>query len=405
MPGWRARPSGGWVSSAVGESSYGPARPGRPLRIAHLTTVDMSLALLLATELRVDVERGHEVVALSAGGGYVEQVRGLGVRHVPIPSLTRSWDLLGDLRSARELWRVIREVRPDVLHTHNPKTGVLGRVLGRLARVPVVVNTCHGLWAGSQDGRLKRLAVLGIEGAAAQFSHAELFQNSEDRRALRWAVPDRKAEVVGNGVDLSRFRFDPTERARVRTEWNVSPGEVLVGGVGRLVAEKGVRELAAVAQELGSRGRFVWVGPSDDVKGDHIPNPLPALELMGERADMSAVYSALDVFVLPSYREGFSRSAMEAAACGRAMVLSDIRGCREVGEHDRELLLVPPRDVGALARAVDRLIRDATERERLGSAAHVRAQSSFDQRRVAERSLATYERILRRRRSAYSTWS
>ena len=91
---------------------------------------------------------------------------------------------------------------------------------------------------------------------------------------------------------------------------------------------------------------------------------------------MPAVYSALDVFVLPSYREGFSRSAMEAAACGTAMVLSDIRGCREIGTHERELLLVPPRDEDALADAVDRLIVDDRLRGRLAAAARERARSS-----------------------------
>lgn len=365
----------------------------RPLRIAHLTTVDMSLALLLETELVVDLEGGHVVMGISAPGPYTARIEDLGVRHVAIPALSRSWNLRGDAAAAVQLWRAIRGLDLDVLHTHNPKTGVLGRLLGRWARVPVVVNTCHGLWAGPDDALVKRTLVLTIEALASQFSHFELFQNEQDAHALRWAIPRRKREVVGNGIDLSRFRFDADGRARVRAEWGVSPDEVLVGAAGRLVEEKGAREFQHAAQALSGRARFVWVGPDDPSKTDRIGTALPGVELVGERTDMPAVYSALDVFVLPSHREGFSRSAMEAAACGRALVLTDIRGCREIGTDQEHLLLVPVRDPRTLAVAIERLIGDPATRERLGSAAEMRSRAAFDQRVVAQRSLSAYARL------------
>lgn len=368
--------------------------PGRPLRVAHLTTVDMSLALLLATELRVDVEAGFEVLGISAPGPYVPEVEALGVTHVPVPAFTRAWSPAGDVRAAWQLWGLLRRLRPDVLHTHTPKAGILGRILGRAARVPVVVDTCHGLWLREGDGRARRAVVLAVEGGASLFSHFELYQNADDRRALRRFVPDRRARVVGNGVDLDRFRFDPDARRSFRAELGVGPDEVLVGGVGRVVAEKGIEELGAAAAALAGRARFVWVGPADVGDG---PRP-GSLTFLGARADMVAVYSALDVFVLPSHREGFSRSAMEAAACGRAMVLSDIRGCREIGEHDVHLLLVPRRDPAALTAALERLVSDADCRARLGAAARARAALAFDQRRVADASIEAYRTVARRRR-------
>ena len=363
------------------------------LTVAHLTTVDMSLALLLATELRVDVEAGFDVVGMSAPGPYVEQVEALGVTHVPIHSFTRKWDLRKDAAAAVELYRTLRRVRPDVLHTHTPKAGVLGRVLGRMAGVPVVVDTCHGLWVREGDRPLKRAVVVGIEAAASAFAHYELYQNGPDRHALRRFVGPRRARVVGNGVDLDRFRFDPAGRAAVRAELGVAPDELLVGGVGRRVAEKGLQELAAAARALEGKARFVWVGPED---GESIAPP--GLTFVAGRSDMPALYSALDVFVLPSYREGFSRSAMEAAACGRPMVLTDIRGCREVGDHERHLLLVPVADAPALTAAIDRLLSDAVLRDRLGRTAAERAAEAFDQRRVAQASIDTYRLVATRRR-------
>jgi glycosyltransferase involved in cell wall biosynthesis len=370
---------------------------GHGLRIAHLTTVDMSLALLLSCELRVDVEAGFDVLGISAPGPYVAGVEALGVTHVPLRSFTRQWDLRQDVTAAAELYRALRRLRPDVLHTHTPKAGVLGRILGRVAGVPVVVDTCHGLWLRDGDRPVKRAVVVGIEAVASAFAHFELYQNADDRRTMRRFVGDRRARVVGNGVDLDRFRFDPDGRAAVRQELGVGPDEPLVGGVGRRVAEKGLVEMGAAARALAGKARFVWVGPED---GESLAPD--GLELVAGRSDMPALYSALDVFVLPSYREGFSRSAMEAAACGRPMVLSDIRGCREVGQHDRHLLLVPPGDAGALTAAVYRLLADGDLRDRLGRAAAARAVEAFDQRKVAQASIDTYRLVAGRRKLAWS---
>lgn len=370
---------------------------GRQLRIAHLTTVDMSLALLLRTELEVDVQAGCEVFGLSAPGRYVADVEAIGVRHVPLPSLTRSWNPARDLRAARELAGLLRELRLDVLHTHNPKTGVLGRLLGRMARVPVVVNTCHGLWIQPQDKLTKKALVLGAEAVAAQFSHAEMYQNDDDRRMMSPVVPRHRATLVGNGVDLSTFRPDPLARRRFRAELGVAEDELLVGAVGRLVAEKGVVEYIEMARALQGKARFLWVGPADHDKPDAVQELDQAVHFIGPRTDMPAVYAGLDVFVLPSYREGFSRSAMEAAACGTSSVLTDIRGCREVGEHRQHLLLVPPGDSTALQEAVAELLVDEDLRSRLGRTASRRAFEHFDQRKVAARSLEIYALVARRR--------
>lgn len=370
---------------------------GRPLRLAHLTTVDMSLALLLETELAVDVGAGMETFGISSAGPYVPRVEALGVRHVPVESLTRSWDVRSDARAARELLATLRGLRLDVLHTHNPKTGVLGRLLGRAARIPIVVNTCHGLWYGREDPWLRKAFVFGTESAAAMLSHAELYQNATDRHTLRRVVSARRGSVVGNGVDLTRFTADPSARAAVRAELGVQRDELVVGAVGRQVAEKGIAEFHQAARRLLGKATFAWVGPADPAKPDALPADDVAVRALGERADMAAVYQALDVFVLPSYREGFSRSAMEAAASGLPMVLTDIRGCREIGTDGEHLLLVPPGDPDALVTAIERLLRDADLRLRLGAAARVRARQSFDQRGVARRSLETYWAVAQRR--------
>lgn len=365
------------------------------MRIAHLTTIDMSLALLLGTELATDVAEGHDVFAISAPGRYRELIDATGATFVAIPNLTRTWSPSQDLRAFVGLVRTLKRLELDVLHTHTPKPGVLGRVAGRMVGVPVVVNTCHGLWAGPQDSLPRRAFVYASEAFASLFSDYEFFQNANDAQTLRRVLRPGRYAVVGNGIDLEYFLRDTDRRRRVRQEWGIGDDELLVGAVGRRVAEKGLAEFAEMARSLQDRARFIWVGPEDGPTGVE-PDDAP-ITFVGERSDMRDVYSAFDIFALPTYREGFSRAGMEAAACGLPMVLTDIRGCREIGDNGRHILLVPPHDAPALTDAVRRLIDDPSLRSRLARAACDRAHTTFDQRAIAERSLRTYAEILEKR--------
>ncbi len=375
------------------------------MRVAHLTTADVSLRYLVLPQLLAVAEAGGEAIGISGPGPFVADLRARGVRHIALDSSTRGMDVLADLRAAAHLWRVLRRERPDVLHTHNPKPGLYGRVVGRLAGVPVVVNTVHGLYATPDDGWPKRLAVYGLEAVASRFSSAELVQNEEDLALLtRWRISAAsKTTLLGNGVDLTRFApLDATQtagvRARVRAELGLDGDAVLAGFVGRLVQEKGLPELFAAAATLGRGTTVLCIGPDDPDK----PDALTAAErrlaeaagvrFLGMRDDVDRLYHAMDVFVLPSHREGFPRSAMEAAACGLPVVATDIRGCRQVVAPGETGLLVPTRNPAALAAAIAELAADPGRRAAMGAAARRRAEACFDERKVVERVMATYAR-------------
>jgi glycosyltransferase involved in cell wall biosynthesis/ribosomal protein S18 acetylase RimI-like enzyme len=378
-----------------------------PVRVAHLTTTDLTLRYLLLGQLRRLREEGYEVTAISAPGPNMAAIEAAGVRHLAWRNATRSWNLGADLRAFAELVRLLRRERFDLVHTHNPKPGVIGRVAARLARVPLVVNTVHGLYATPEDRPAKRAAVLGLEGLAARCSDLELYQSEED---LRWArrirlVPAGRSELLGNGTDLKRFdpdRVDPERVAALRAELGLPAGALVVGAVGRLVAEKGYRELFAAARAVRRRHpevRFLVVGSPDLDKADAITEAELAeasedVCFAGWRDDVDDLLAVMDVFVLASWREGMPRSAIEAAAMARPLVLTDIRGCREVARHDREALLVPPRDPGALAEAVSRLAADPALRSRLAAAARQRAQERFSEEAVAEKVVGAYRRLL-----------
>jgi glycosyltransferase involved in cell wall biosynthesis/ribosomal protein S18 acetylase RimI-like enzyme len=376
------------------------------LKVAHLTTTDLTLRYLLLGQLRRLAAEGYEVTGISAPGPHGAALEAEGIRFVPWRNATRAWNPVADVRALAELVALLRRERFDLVHTHNPKPGVLGRVAARVAGVPLVVNTVHGLYATPEDRLRKRAAVLGAEWLAGRCSDLELYQSEED---LRWAARLRlarkgRSHLLGNGTDVGHFdpaRVPPERAAALRRELGIPADAVVVGAVGRLVAEKGYRELFAAARAVrraDPRVRFLAVGAPDLEKADAIGEAELAaaaedVVVTGWRDDVRDLLAVMDVFVLASWREGMPRSAIEAAAMGRAMVLTDIRGCREVARHDREALLVPPRDPEALAAAIARLAADPALRDRLGAAARARALERFSEAQVAERVIAHYRRL------------
>ena len=374
------------------------------MKIAHLTTVDLSLRYLLLPQLEAARDIG-ESIGISAPGIYVVELEERGIRHIPLASSTRGADPLADLRAAIELWRVLRREKVDVLHTHNPKPGVYGRILGRLAGVPIVVNTVHGLYATEDSHWLKRAVVYALEWVASKFSDAELIQNPEDFDLLanRRIVRRDKLKLLGNGVDLEKFHHSAQAEAEVRSELGVRDDQILVGLVARLVEEKGVPELVEAAMSLDDRYVVAIAGPRDRDKADGVSDELiekgeeAGVRFLGMRADADRLYSGLDMFVLPSHREGFPRAAMEAAATGVPVIATDIRGCRQVVDDGVSGILFPVGDVSALLAAIERIGSDPVLRESMGRASEERAAQHFNEDKVVEIVMETYGEAARRK--------
>lgn len=382
----------------------------RPVRVAHIATVDSTLRFILLGQLRRLLDEGFEVTTVSAPGPYVSDVEAEGIRHIAWRHVTRAWDPVADVRAFLDLLRILRRERFDLVHTHNPKPGFLGRVGARRVGVPCVVNSVHGFYASPEDPPLKKGSVLALERIAARFSDLELYDSEED---LKWArrtgvVRPSSGLFLGNGVDLQRFDGSavPDSRlAALRKDLGLEDGGVVVGVVGRLVAEKGYREFFLAAGKVRDAlpsTQFLVLGSPDLAKADAIGQ----LEI--ERARKDVIFTGwvddvrdflalMDIFVLPSWREGQPVSAIEAAAMGKPLILTNIRGCREVARDGVEALLVPPRDPENLAAAIGRLVRDRGLRDRLGRAARDRAFACFDEQKISGKLAALYRTLLKRK--------
>ena len=351
-----------------------------PVSVAHVTTADVSLRYLLLGQLTAIQDRGYRTAGISSPGPDVAALESQGIEHLSVP-MTRRLTPLRDLVSLLRLVLVMRRRRFTIVHTHNPKPGLLGQLAARLAGVPLVVNTLHGFYFHDRMSPLARRFYVALERIAARCSDLILSQNAEDvETALRERIA-RPGQIrhLGNGIDLTRFdpaRLGPDARRRTRAGFGIDADAPVVGFVGRLVKEKGVGELLQAARLVLERvphARFLLVGGTDQEKADRITPEAareqglePACVFAGIRQDMPEMYRAMDVFVLPSYREGFPRAPMEAAAMKLPCVVTDVRGCRQAVTHGLSGLLVPVGDAAALARAILTLLDDPELARRLG---------------------------------------
>jgi glycosyltransferase involved in cell wall biosynthesis len=379
------------------------------LRIAHLVPTDRIAYLLLRANLLRLREAGY-AVGLICGrvGEWGEELRreGVEVYHIPF---AREPAPATDLRCAAALYRLLRRERFALLHSHNPKGGLLGPVVGKLARVPVVVHTVHGFLFNENARGPHRWLALAAERWTASWCDHLLFQSQEDYAYARdhGFKARNRLHLVGNGIDERRFDPDqhPQARQRKRAELGLAEDHLVVGMVGRLVREKGFVEFFEMAGRVARqepRARFLVVGIREEEQSDAIdPQALIATHglegrclVLEQRRDMPELYRCMDLAVLPSHREGIPRALLEAGAMGVPIAASDIRGCREVIVDGLNGVLFPLKDVDAFTAGVRRLLEDEGERRRLGQAARERVRQEYTEARTAERLIGCYRQFL-----------
>ncbi|MHB8771653.1 MAG: glycosyltransferase family 4 protein [Syntrophales bacterium] len=307
----------------------------------------------------------------------VDAARDAGVRMIAIRRLVRDLRPLSDMISFLALLRIIGNERPDIVHTHTSKAGILGRWAALLCRVPVIVHTPHGHVFWGYFGPLKTRLFIWLEKCTAWFTDAIITltpQEREDHLKLRIA-PERKFTVIHSGVDLRKFRADGYGQADTKRGGGVEPATTVIGTAGRLTAIKGQDVLIRAVAELVRRGHdvaLVLLGEGE-LRGEleELARRLgigDRVHFLGWRSDVAGVMAAFDIFCLPSLNEGMGKVLVEAMAMGKPIAASDIGGIRDIVRPGENGLLVPVGDGAAWVAALTRLARDPEERRRLGEA-------------------------------------
>ena len=308
---------------------------------------------------------------------------------------------LGELRTLLALVRLMRRLRPDLVHLVTIKPVLYGGIAARITGRPAVVAAMSGLGRAFRDGtggarRPGRGLVTALRLALPRSTSHVLVQNADDLGVLRGlgiARAESSSVIPGSGVDLERFRPSPRP----------DPGSpVTFLYAGRLMRQKGLEHFAEVARRLQGRARFVVAGYAEDGSPDAVPvteverwEAEGIVEWLGSRSDMPTVIASADVVVLPTvYGEGVPKALIEAAACGRAIVTTDTPGCRDICQDGVNGILVAPGDADDLERAIAGLAADLERVSRMGAEGRRIAEERFGLERILASTLALYTELL-----------
>ncbi|MCK9513900.1 MAG: glycosyltransferase family 4 protein [Pigmentiphaga sp.] len=354
-------------------------------------------------------DKGYEVLLTSPPGAYGEKIRNLGFRWYPAPMNRRSLNPLRESSLINWLRKLIIAEKVDLVHSFTIKCSIYGSVAARLApTTPATINAVAGLGYvftnNSIKARTLRPLVRKLMQKALSGPNSRLVLQNQDDVTLflqqRLAEKESIRLIRGSGVNCEAF--SPSLDTALQS--NDSTTKVLLPA--RLLWDKGVGEFVDAARKLKTKGcqiAFLLAGEPDPGNPAAIPTAtIRAWETenlvtwLGHVDDMHTLFRKVDIVALPSYREGLPKGLIEAAACGKPLITTDVPGCREVVTNKEDGLLIPVRDSQALSEAICRLHKNPELRRQLGKKAREKALSSFDELIVIERTLDVYDELISR---------
>ena len=373
------------------------------LRILLFANTDWYLynfRLALASALR---ERGHEVILLSPPGRFHERLTAAGFQWISFPLSRQGVNPFHEVMTLWRLVRVYRRVRPDIVHHFTIKPVIYGSLAAQSLRIPSIINSMTGLGHLFIDSgfatRILRRIVSWLYRLCLLDTQV-IFENPEDRDIFlrsNLIKSEQSHLILGTGVDVNKFQ--PTRKTN---------GVPLVLFSGRLLATKGLIEYidaVTILKQKGVKARFAIAGTVDPGNPASIPYDRldswkagDLAEWWGWQDDMPATLARIDIFCLPSYREGMPNALLEACASGLPIVTTDVPGCRDVVQHGINGLLVPPGNAYALAEALEVLLTDPARRCTMGEAGRQLALDRFSLANNISQNIEVYNQALNRQR-------
>lgn len=380
------------------------AVPHGRAKILYLVGEDWSFLSHRLPVARAARDAGFDVVVATRVRGARREIEDEGFRLIPVTLARGGRNPLRDLYTIFELIRIYRREKPDIVHHVALKPVLYGSFAAACARVPAVVNALTGLGYVflSSDGRARVLrAVLTplLRVLLNRPGSRLLLQNGDDARLLvaeHVAEAAKIAIIRGSGVDVEAFQPGPEV-----------PGDPVAVLASRMLWDKGIGELVEAAEILKQRGvpvRVLLLGDPDPENPASIPlRRLEAWDREGvvtwrsRVSGMPHILRNCHIAVLPSYREGLPKSLLEAAAAGLPIVATDVPGCREIARNGDNAMLVPAKDAGALADAIERLVRDPELRRKMGWRGRKLAEQEFAEGIVVRQTLDLYRAMIAER--------
>jgi glycosyltransferase involved in cell wall biosynthesis len=330
------------------------------------------------------------------------ELTGLTIRE--IPSLIRSITPLSDMSSYRAIKKAIADFKPDVVHTHSAKGGMLGRMAAWSLRVPAVIHTVHGAPFHHYQSWPARKFFIACERYAAGRCHhlVSVADAMTELMVSAGVAPREKFTTIYSGMDIEPFLRANEHRDATRERFGFSNSDVVIGKIARLFHLKGHADLIAAAQQViadAPKVKFLLVGDGllreqliADIARRGLTKHFVFTGLVPPR-EIPALIGAMDILVHTSLREGLARALPQALLAGKPVVSYDIDGAREVVVANETGALIPPKDVSALAKSLIMLARDRPLRDQLGGAGQGRCKTRFDHHEMTRQIRALYERV------------
>ena len=384
-------------------------------KLIRITTVPLSLKVLLKGQLRFMASNGFDVKGVSSEGEELKEVReneGIVMKAI---NMSREITPFQDLKSLWEMWNFLRKEKPQIVHTHTPKAGIIGMLAARLAGVPHRLHTVAGLPLMEATG-IKR-KILNFVEKLTYSSATRVYPNSKglyDFILQNNFTQSNKLKIIANGSSngINTTFFSPAqvseiEKVALREKLNIHSDDFVFVFVGRIVSDKGINELIKAFSELQAAGNNELTGIKlllvGGLESDLDPlNPETLAEInqnkdiisAGFQQDVRPFFAISDALVFPSYREGFPNVVMQAGAMGLPSIVSDINGCNEIIVEGENGLIIPSKNVEKLKEKMLTLARDKNLYIKLKENSRRMIESRYEQSVVWNALLEEYEGLL-----------
>ena len=384
-------------------------------KLIRITTVPLSLKVLLKGQLRFMASNGFDVKGVSSEGEELREVHeneGIAVEAI---TMSRKITPFQDLKSLWEMWNFLIKEKPQIVHTHTPKAGIIGMLAARLAGVPHRLHTVAGLPLMEATGVKRK--ILNFVEKLTYSSATRVYPNSKglyDFILQNNFTQSNKLKIIANGssngIDTTFFspaQVTETERVTLREKLNIQPDNFVFVFVGRIVSDKGINEMIKAFSELQAAEnnepagiKLLLVGGLENDLDPLNPETLAEINQnkdiisVGFQQDVRSFFAIADALVFPSYREGFPNVVMQAGAMGLPSIVSDINGCNEIIIEGENGLIIPSKNVEKLKEKMLTLAKDKNLYTKLKGNSRRMIENRYEQSVVWNALLEEYEGLL-----------
>ncbi len=388
------------------------------MKIIYSANTSWSLSNNRRAQIQSTLKQNWNVGCVCSKGPFIELIKKFGVDRIfLLRNYKKNVDLTSDMSLIFEFYRIYRQWKPDIVHQFSIKPVIYGTIAARLAKVPIIINTIPGLgyvFTGTEKKRkFLRIIVLFLYRIAGKFSDFMFFQNEDDKRLLinHKIVSEEKTLIVpGSGVDTQYYSQDKINEKiidQTKKDIKYKQNQIIILMASRMLYDKGIAEFVECSERIKRikpNVRFLLAGPLDHGNPAHIPSEVikkwqkeNKIEYLGKHSDMRELIGLSDIVVFPSYREGKPKFLLEAASMGKPIITTDVPGCRDVVENEKNGILVPIKDIESLFNAVIKLINNPELRRKMGEKSRKKAKKEFDEKIVIEKTLKVYKQLIQQK--------